>query len=402
MANKVANVNDVTEAIGGVAVAERPDPRNVLPGLSGLQDLHNVPTEALRSHLRQLPEASPVIAEAPLIETDTAPGFSALHQLTVGRGPIADISVDPSDGLVYVANHVDDSVAVLDPVTLGPAQIISGVTEAFAIQARNGRAYVSTVTGAHDAVTVIDTLATSEPVTHPVSMAVRALTVSADGRYVYAARTGRDGADVAVIDTADGQVVTIDLKTRVEASAEAITMSRDGSRLYVVTADHIGGEFIAIDTRSRRVLGGLAFPSPLRDVVAGPAGTVFVASGDSADGGIVDIVDTRSLRVVDSIHVGGAVTQLMVNAEGSRLYVVNGDRISVICPATHEIVDTITVVAEPSCIAESADGKRLFIADYTGGVTLLTVASSTESLLAKMMAADIIDVPMLELERATV
>ena len=71
-------------------------------------------------------------------------------------------------------------------------------------------------------------------------------------------------------------------------------------------------------------------------------------------------------------------------------------------PLTHEIVDTVTVVEQPSCIAESADGKRLLIADYDGAVTVLKVASTTESLLAKMMASDVIDVPMLELEAAGV
>ena len=66
--------------------------------------------------------------------------------------------------------------------------------------------------------------------------------------------------------------------------------------------------------------------------------------------------------------------------------------------ATHEIIDTVTVVEQPSCIAESADGKQLFIADYDGAVTALTVASSTESLLAKLVDSAVIDIPMLELE----
>ena len=71
-----------------------------------------------------------------------------------------------------------------------------------------------------------------------------------------------------------------------------------------------------------------------------------------------------------------------------------------VCTATHEIVDTVTIVEQPSCLAESADGKKLFIADYDGAVTALTVASSTESLLAKMMTSDVLDIPMLELEHA--
>src|SRR4029077_10544055 len=102
---------------------------------------------------------------------------------------------------------------------------------------------------------------------------------------------------------------------------------------------------------------------------------------------LVNVVDARRMRVLDTMDFDGAVTQLLVSAGGERLYALNADRITVACTATHEIIDTITVVAAPSCIAESADGKKLFIADFDGGVTALTVASSTASLLAKMMAA---------------
>ena len=73
--------------------------------------------QALRSHLRRLPEAAPIFLEEPLIETDTAPGFSALRQGSVGRGPISDMSVDPDSGRLFVVNHTDDSVYALDPTT---------------------------------------------------------------------------------------------------------------------------------------------------------------------------------------------------------------------------------------------------------------------------------------------
>jgi len=53
----------------------------------------------------------------------------------------------------------------------------------------------------------------------------------------------------------------------------------------------------------------------------------------------------------------------------------------------------------------ASDGRRIRIrwrfshlADYDGAVTILKVASTTESLLAKMMTPDVIDIPMLELE----
>jgi YVTN family beta-propeller protein len=405
MANKdVFNVKDVTETLGGLAVADRPARPGWLPTL---QELRDGPARSLRAHLQRLPESAPAVPEAPLIETDTAPGFSSVQQITVGRGPIGAISIDPRDGLVYVANPADDSIAVLDPAKLSVVSVVTGTSEPFALAARRGRAFVSTVDGAYDTLTVVDTAGLpaqdadpAEPVdyvSYPVALSVRDLAVSPDGRYVYLARTGRTGADLAIVDTASGQVFTVDLRTRPSATAEAVTVSADGRRVYVVTADHVGGEFIAVDTVTRRVVDGLAFRAPLRDVVAGPGTTVFVVSYDAVTGGVIDLVDTRTHRVVDSIEVGGPVSQLVVSSSGARLYVVNGDRITVVCPATHEIVDTITVVGEPSCIAESADGKWLFIAGFDGEVTALRVASTTESLPAGRGSA-VIDVPMLELE----
>ena len=358
-----------------------------------LPPLDDAPARSVRSYLQQLPESTPAAAEAPLVETDTSPGFAALNQIPVGRGPIAAMDVDADNGLVYVTNPADDSIAILDPAQLAVVARITGAVEPFALAVNDGRAYLSTVDGSHDAVTVIGHSA-DDTATYPLSMSIRDL--AADGDLVYAARTGRSGADVAGVDTATGAVATIDLRTRPGANAEAIAISADGTRVYVVTADHLGGEFVVIDTVSHRVVGGLAFPVALRDVAAGADGMVYVAS--CQPGGAIDVVDTRSMRVCDSIDIGGSPTQLVVSAAGDRLYVVNGDRVLVICTITREIVDTITVVAEPSCIAESSDGKRLFIADYTGAVTALKVASTTRSPLVGLAGADVIDVAMLELE----
>ena len=392
MANNVKTLSDMTT---GVVVANRAGRHAELA--------HDLPTRSLRAHLSRLPEPAPAIVEAPLIETDTAPGFSALRQIPVRRGPIAGIAVDPRDGLVYTTNPTDHSVSVLDPATLSVRTTIPGFDEASAVAAANGRAFVATVSLSHDAVTTVDPAAVEAGTDHPLALSVADVAVDAAGRYVYVARSGRDGADVAIIDTADGRVRTLELRTRPGAAATALTVSPDGARVYVVTVDDLGGELVAIDTATRRIAGGLAFPAPLRAVAAGPGGLVYVATCDLSFGGVIDVVDARSMRVVSSIDVGGLVTDLVAGAAGDRLYVAGVDRVSVVCVATQEIIDTVTIVDQPSCLAESADGKKLFIADYVGAVTALTIASSTESLLARMMTADsdaVLDIPMLELESA--
>lgn len=394
MANNVARVDEVTDAIGGIAVADRaPIAAGWVPAL---RDAREVSTRMIRSHLHGLPEPASAVA----LPIGGEPAATALGRITVGRGPIAGIAVDPDSGRLFVTNQVDHSVSMLDPGTLTVIGSVADVEEPYAVTAAGGRAYASTVTVSYDAITVLDPAA-GEPVIHPLAHTVRDLAVSRDGRRVYAARTGRDGADVAVLDAADGRISTIDLGTRRGAAAEAIAISPDGTRVYVVTADNAGGEFVAVETDGHRVAGGLAFDEPLRDVaVSADDANVFVASCHPVSGAAVDVVDARSLRVIDTVTLGGEVTQLLVAAAGDRVYAVHADRITVLSASTHEVIDTITAVAEPSCVAESPDGSRLFVADYDGAVSVLAVAPTTEAMLAKMLAAAVIDVPMLELEPA--
>ena len=72
MANNVKTLSDMTT---GVVVANRAGRHAELA--------HDLPTRSLRAHLSRLPEPAPAVVEPPLIETDTAPGFSALRQIPV-------------------------------------------------------------------------------------------------------------------------------------------------------------------------------------------------------------------------------------------------------------------------------------------------------------------------------
>lgn len=394
MANNVAHVDEVTNAIGGIAVADRaPIAAGWLPAV---RDAREVSTRMIRSHLHHLPEPASDVASPVELE----PAFTALGRIAVGRGPIADIAVDADSGRLFVTNQADHSVSMLDPGTLTVIGSVTDIEEPYAVTSAGGRAYSSTVMVSYDAITVLDPAA-GEPVIHPLANTVRDLVATRDGRRVYAARTGRDGADVAMLDTANGRISAIALGARRGAAAEAIAISPDGTQVYVVTTDHAGGELIAIDTDGHGVAGGLAFDEQLRDVaVSADGASVFVASCHPASGAAIDVVDAHSLRVINTVILGGEVTQLLVAAAGDRLYAVNGHCITVLSVSTHEVIDIITTVTEPSCIAESPDGSQVFIADYDGAVTALAVPTTTEAMLAKMLASAVIDVPMLELEPA--
>jgi hypothetical protein len=58
----------------------------------------------------------------------------------------------------------------------------------------------------------------------------------------------------------------------------------------------------------------------------------------------------------------------------------------VLCATTNEVVDTIPAGGELSCLAAGPDG-RLYVADYTGAISVLQVGASTDSALLELMTA---------------
>jgi DNA-binding beta-propeller fold protein YncE len=114
------------------------------------------------------------------------------------------------------------------------------------------------------------------------------------------------------------------------------------------------------------------------------------------------VIDLSSRRISDTIELGiGAPTQMVLSPDATRAYIVDYDRVSVLCTASHEVVNTLTVEARPSCVAIDSDGGRLYVADFDGGVTAFCVDSTMPLLYSQFMATDPIAVPVLrELEPA--
>jgi DNA-binding beta-propeller fold protein YncE len=68
-----------------------------------------------------------------------------------------------------------------------------------------------------------------------------------------------------------------------------------------------------------------------------------------------------------------------LSRDGRRAYLVGDSGVTVWSTATHDVIGSIVTGAQPSCATESPDGNRLYIADYAGAITVLTVASTTAS-----------------------
>ncbi|MGO9155241.1 YncE family protein [Mycobacterium sp.] len=331
-------------------------------------------------------------------------------EISVDSGPISGIVASPDGSRLMVTNYGGDSVSIIDTDSCRVVETVSGVQEPFAIAAAGpkgpeslapNRVYVSSVSRAYDAIEVIDVSTNTVVATHPLALSVSDLVVSPEGRYVYASRNGTGSADVAVLDTTTGRVEVIDMAGP-GTITQCVRTSPDGGRVYVGTNGPAGGRLVVLgapsDDRSSgrarwprkeparsgntglSVTGVVEIGLAVRDVAVSPDGAVaYVASCCPEVGAVVDVVDTRTNKITSTRKLGeisGNLTGCTISRDGDRAYLVSDDGITVLCTLTQDVIGTVAVTEQPSCVVESPDGKRLYVADYSGAVIVTPVAST--------------------------
>jgi len=322
-------------------------------------------------------------------EMGNVPGFTVVAEIAVQGGTISGIAVSPDGAWLMVTHHGDDSFSFIDPVSSAVAQTVVDIDEPFAVAVSDtpeGRAYVSTTSPAYDSILAFDIDANQVVEAHRVAHSVTDLAVSPDGKRVYASRTAANGADVAILDTTTGNEDAIGIAATAGTTAECVRVSPDGYRLYVAANGPFAAELVVIDTQSNRVLNTVEIGAPIRDIALSPDGTTaYVGSCGPDFGAVLDVVEiggTRAGAIASTYKIGeiaGWLTQLALSRDGHRAYLVGDHGVTVWSTATHDVIGSIVVGAQPSCVTESPDGSRLYIADYAGVITVLTTASTTTS-----------------------
>lgn len=316
----------------------------------------------------------------------TAKGDVVLeHRLTPNLGPIGDIAA--AQGIVVVANAADASVSLIDNTTLNVVATVAVDGEPTAVAVSDDRAFVGVTSGSFDAVKVIDLDSRAVVATYPVAFGVTALTAGSGGKRVYAGRGAQDRIDVAVIDVTAERVGTIGIGSGPAANVDALCADPNGKRLYVAVTDAVGSRVIVVDTETSQVHRVVPVGAPIRDI-AYAGGAVYVLTSDRVVGGAVHILDLGAMRITDRVTVGGAPTQLSMSADQTRAYIVDYDRVAVLCTLSLDVVDALTVDARPSCVAQGADSSRLYVAAYSGAVSVYSVESSIETLYSQFLATD--------------
>lgn len=329
---------------------------------------------------------------ARIFELDT----SSVVRVPLHNGPISDIDISPDGRRLVATNYGRDMVSVIDANTCRVSSTVTGLAEPFAVtmsSADSNYAYVSIATAGYDAIEVIDVVTNWRIATHHLANSVSDLTVSPDGRFLYASRNAVRGADVTVLDTTTGELEVIDLATAPGTTTECVRISGDGRRLYVGMNAPTGGGLAMIETRTRsdnrrvggrsRIVGVVDLGLPLRDVaLSDDGGTAYVASCDPVAGAVLDVVDTRANKIVGTHkipEITGPLTRMTLSRDGARAYLVSDDRITVLSTHQQDVIGEVKVSKYPSCVVESPDGAQLYVADYSGVVTAARIGSTAPS-----------------------
>lgn len=369
----MANMSGVSEVSGtaGVAVAERVAAAHSL-WLSTLPTIRRAPVAEL----------------VPLAEPVTAPMVTVAGAVAAGHGPISDMAVSPDGRCLVAAHYGADVVSIVDTATLSVTASVTGVAEPYSVVVAD-RAYVTGASAEDESVVAIDTTTGVAFAAKDIDASARALAVSPAGDVLYVARTGDDLPDIAAIDIESGATRVIAIPAAPGASIEALRVSADGTRLFAALTTVTGGTLLIVDTKSRAVERAVAIAGSIGDIAVTPNGVkVFATGWDAELGGVVNVIDVAAARVTDTIGVGGMPTQLVVGHGGELVYVVDRNEIVVLCATTNEVVDTIPAGGQLSCLVAGPDG-RLYVADYTGAISVLQVGASTDSALLELMTAEL-------------
>ncbi len=286
---------------------------------------------------------------------------------------IGDIAADPAGSALVATHPCDCSVSILDADDPADAGIITLDGDPVAVAVAAGRAFIATTSASYDAVFVLDLDTATAIAARPLESTITSMAVSPDGARVFAARTGRLGTDVAAVDLATGAVTSIAIAACEEAIIHVIRLGA-GGLLYAGVCSSCDGELVVVDAVRRRVVANLGIRAPVRDISLSPDGSVAYVLAHHPRGAAAVIRIELVRRAIGAVfEVDESATQVAVSPDGAEIYVVDRQGVAVICAVTGEVLDRITVGAQPSCVAVSPVTGTLYVADYAGVLTGLPV-----------------------------
>ena len=285
----------------------------------------------------------------------------------------------------YVSNAAEGSVSVLDlrdDKVVGT--VPTGRMGAHGIAASpDGRFGFAALESANEVV-VIDgerrSVVARIPVPFSGAMAIHGLDISPDGRFLWVgARQGGDrrnevvSAELAVINTESRAVERV-LQTGLGVPSH-YAMTPDGRELWIAstTVDLVW----IVDTASRQVTGAIPLVPPprteeqravlagtgiiaLNEVAISPDGRRAYAVGPVAD--VVFAIDVPTRRVVGTVKSSKNAHGIAVSRDGTEVWTSDwSGTLTVIDAATLRVKETVRLGGKPNHIGFSADGAKLYV-----------------------------------------
>jgi YVTN family beta-propeller protein len=208
------------------------------------------------------------------------------------------------------------------------------------------------------------------------------------GRYVYVTNFG--GASLSIVDTTSGKVIAT---IQTPAGPHGLVASPDGKRIYVACLN--GQALAVIDTTTNTLTQTLPLPDNAHpySVVSDKTGRYLYVTDNFI--GRVLVVDTTKLQHPAQAVVGGGKAGqqpvlLAISPDGKRLYVTNsGGNLSVLDvaadPVHPALVATVPVGRSPHGVAVSPDGRYVVVANILSG-NLSVVDAASNQVIATLPA----------------
>jgi YVTN family beta-propeller protein len=138
-----------------------------------------------------------------------------------------------------------------------------------------------------------------------------------------------------------------------------------------------------VDTRTHTQVDAIPLPGDPFRVVVGPEGLLVYATTNT---GFLIQIDTETRSVPWTRQLGGNLNGLVINANGTRIYVGDvGGRVYEL-DAAGEVVRTLALPGMPQGLALSSDGKELYAAGEAGAFMVVDLESGVEKARIRLHA----------------
>jgi len=227
------------------------------------------------------------------------------------------------------------------------------------------------------------------------------LAFAPDGRTLYSSGGNQDV--VYRYDWANGRAgrrdsLVLAVKRRANGTRypAGLAVSPDGRTLYV--AENIADSLAVVDIAAGTVIQRFPTERYPYDVVADANGTVYVSAWGGNTVSVFSPADGGRLRDAGTVRAARHPSTLMLNRDGTRLFVASGstDHVAVVDTKTRSVVARLldpppagpAEGSTPNALALSPDGSRLFVAEADANAVAVFDLSATASGVATAGGTD--------------